>query len=304
VVLAGYAVSALTGLGPPFAAWVLVWSTGSTPDNRSRSVRLSVGIAVTTAVLVVVAELLDPGAGASALLLFVTAVVLLSALLLRAERLRLVDATSRAATEERLRIARDLHDLVGHGLSVVAVQSSTARLALQHDDTTTALKALGAVERTSRTAMLEMRQMLDVLTDVKASTPDTVTLTLADVDELVRNLHEGGMQVSYETSGPLDNAPKSLQQCAYRVVQESLTNAAKHAPDAQAHVRVTVAGSELVVAVTTVQERPSEPTGEGGLGLDGLRARVVGAGGVMTAGPVDVGWRVEARLPLADGGVR
>ena len=165
-VLVAYAVTCLlVGLTPPIGPWVVIWSTGSALAAPGQPRRLPVLTTLATCLLIAVAEVAQPGAGASALLMALTVLVALAAVLVRTDQGRVQAVRERAASQERLRIARELHDVVGHGLSVVAVQSSTARLALDSGDTGTARTAIGVVEAASRTAMREMRQMLGVLTD-------------------------------------------------------------------------------------------------------------------------------------------
>ena len=305
-VLACYAGLSLTaGLVPPFACWVLVWSTGSHLDETRGSVLLAVVTALGTGLLVLLAELTWPGAGASALLVLITLAVALAAVALRTERGRVEAVRRRAQDEERLRIARELHDLVGHGLSVIAVQSSTARMALDAEDAETARTAMSAVESSSRTAMREMRQMLGVLVDAAGDTTGedqsvAPAPRIADIATLVDNLRAGGMVVGLLMKGRLDDIAPAVQLCAYRVVQEALTNAVKHSPGASAEVRVNADGETLWVTVTSSPGGPAENAAEGsGTGLEGLRVRVDALGGEFRAERSAEGWLVEARLPLS-----
>ena len=298
VVLVAYAVTCLVvGLTPPLGPWVMIWTTGSTLAAPGFPRRLAVLTTVATCVLIAVAEASQPGAGASALLAALTVLVALSAVLVRTDRGRVEAVREQAATQERLRIARDLHDVVGHGLSVVAVQSSTARLALDSGDPGTARTAIGVVEAASRTAMREMRQMLGVLTDRPAD-PDAPGLPgITDVHALAAELRAGGVPVSCELSGPWDRASSAVQLCAYRVVQEATTNAVKHSPGQPIAIRVSAAAGGLQIRVTN-SGTVSDPGDGGGMGLPGLRARVDATGGRLTAGPTADGWQVEASLPI------
>jgi signal transduction histidine kinase len=305
-VLGCYAGLSLTaGLVPPFACWVLVWSTGSNLDEGRGSVELAGVTALGTGLLVLLAELTRPGAGASALLVLITLAVALGALVLRTERARMEAVRRRAQDEERLRIARELHDLVGHGLSVIAVQSSTARMALDAEDAETARTAMNAVESSSRTAMREMRQMLGVLGSAAGDTTGedqsvAPAPRIPDIATLVDNLRAGGMMVGLLMKGRLDDIAPAVQLCAYRVVQEALTNAIKQSPGASAEVCVNADGETLLVAVTSSFGGPTESAVEGsGTGLEGLRVRVDALGGEFRAEPSAEGWRVEARLPLS-----
>jgi signal transduction histidine kinase len=235
----------------------------------------------------------------------VTVIVGLAAVLVRSERGRRVAAREQAVAGERLRIAADLHDLVGHGLSTVAVQSSAARVALDAGDEQTARAALTAVESTSRAAMREVRQLLGLLRDVSAddarddAAVDAPLPGLADIATLVGNVRAGGVAVTAQVVPEAAQVPAAVQLCAYRVVQEALTNAVKHAPGAVVTVRVSSAEGTLRVVVDTAggMRAPRAEQG-GGLGLDGIRARVAAAGGRSRIGATTDGWRVDAELPL------
>lgn len=220
----------------------------------------------------------------------------------------------RAAAAERLSIARDLHDLVGHGLSTIAVQSSTARLALDAGDTVTARGALAAVEQASRGALAEMRQLLGVLRRDNADA--TPAPGIGGIGGLADDARAAGRVVTVHRSGRLDTVPPVIGMCAFRVVQEAVTNAVRHAPGAAIAISLNVVGGVLVVEVT--DEGAGDPAGAGDpnshgdpagaddrprYGLAGLRERVVATGGTIEAGPrVDrSGWRVAARLPMTGG---
>jgi len=321
-VLACYAGLALVqGLVPPYAGWVLIWSLATGGEDRRRSVALASVTAAATSVLVIGAELTRPGDGALALLVAITVLVLLSAVLVRSERGRVEAVGRRAAAEERLRIARDLHDLVGHGLSTIAVQSSTARMALQAGDEIAAGTALSAVESSSRIALREMRQMLGVLMDVddagssrdKPGQPDGGPRPAPGLDDLgpmVDNVRAGGVAVTLVRAGDWGSASPGVQLVAYRVVQEGLTNAVKHAPGSLVSVRLDATDGAGRVSVETagtsaVAGRASgSGTHGGGLGLDGLRTRVAALSGEFACGPTDQGWLIEARVPLHEEGDR
>ena len=154
----GYVLA--VGLLPPFAGWVVIWSLATAVAERRRAMLAALAAAGVTCALIVAGELARSGSDASALLSLVTVIVVLAAVLVRSERSRLDAAREHAVAEERLRISGDLHDLVGHGLSTVAVQSSAARMALDAGDEQTARSALAAVESTSRAAMRELRRLL------------------------------------------------------------------------------------------------------------------------------------------------
>jgi signal transduction histidine kinase len=255
---------------------------------------------------IVVGELVRSKSEPSALLSLVTVIVALAAVLVRSERGRVAAARGHAVAEERLRIAGDLHDLVGHGLSTIAVQSSTARVAIDAGDEQAARAALTAVESTSRTAMREMRQLLAVLRDRPAngSERDAPAPGLTDIATLVNNVRAGGVAVTADLPAGTARVPAAVQLCAYRVVQEALTNAVKHAPGAIVTVQVTAAEGVLRVVVdSSGGTRPQREAEGSGLGLAGIRARVAAAGGQSSIGATANGWRVDAQLPLHPAGM-
>jgi signal transduction histidine kinase len=217
-------------------------------------------------------------------------------------------ATARAVAEERLRVARDLHDLVGHGLSAIAVQASTARLALRLGAVDTATDALTAVEAVTRESLTEMRQVLGVLRAPDAD-PAPPAPGLQDVGALVAHTAAAGCVISTEITGDVSRVPASVSLAAYRILQESLTNVVKHAARATVTVRVAASPDavDLVVEDVPVPVDPSSgptvavpvPRPAGGYGVVGMRERAAAFGGELVAGPVGgAGWRVTARVPV------
>jgi signal transduction histidine kinase len=249
-------------------------------------------------------------------LLLVTLVVLLGGALTRVQRDRVsalreraaslereqAAARGQAALEERLRIARDLHDVVGHGLSAIAVQSGTARVALDAGDLGAVRTALGHVEATSRAAMREMRSMVGVLRE-RAADALEADLGLAGLPALVEQAGRAGVRASLEWAGDPAQVPPVVGRCAYRVVQEALTNVLRHAPGAAATVRLEARDGWLRVEVTDRGATRAGPApAPGGHGLVGMRERVELLHGTVQAGPVDGGgWLVRASLPLREG---
>jgi signal transduction histidine kinase len=183
-------------------------------------------------------------------------------------------------------------------------------MALDSGDTATAGTALSAVEASSRTAMREMRELLGVLrgiegaefTDADRDPSGPPAPGLADIATLVDNVRLAGVAGTAETQGDLADVPPAVQLCAYRVVQESLTNALKHAPGAIVTVRVAGSGQLLRVVVETTGGTPTGGNVDGGgLGLVGIRTRVAAAGGRVRMGPTPSGWLIEADLPMREG---
>jgi signal transduction histidine kinase len=311
------------GVVPQWAAWVLIWFIATTgPGPRAGAAR-SASVAVCTVGALLLGALAQGDAGALVILIAVTVVVALVAVLVRTERGRLEALRRRATIEERLRIARDLHDLVGHGLSVVSVQSGTARLALEAGQPEVARRALTAIESSSRTALGELRQMLGVLRgDVTGPDGEGASQQagspapgVADITRLVDDVRAGGVEVALEESGDWESQPAGLQLCAYRIVQEGLTNAVRHAPGAAVSITLETSGATDatsaagpladtgVVAVRTSASAlaTTRTDGDSGLGLSGLRARVAALGGEFHSGPTADGWLIRARLPLETG---
>lgn len=203
-----------------------------------------------------------------------------------------------AAQEERARIAREMHDVVAHGLSVIVVQADGARYAATKEPQR-ATEALATIAETGREALTEMRQLLGLLRseDGPALAPQP---GLADVDALVEEARTTGMPVELRRDPQLPRVPDSVGLTAYRIVQESLTNVRKHAgPAASAEVVLGWDGGSLQVEVADDgRGAATRPDGRG-LGLAGIRERVAVHGGTVDAGPrPGGGFAVSARIPV------
>lgn len=203
-----------------------------------------------------------------------------------------------AVSEERLRIARELHDVVAHSMSVIAVQAGTGRMVID-DDPEHARRALTSIEETSKRVLNEMRRLLGVL---RADTPDSAALapvpTLDDLDRLVAYAVEGGTPVDVSVDGDRRNAPAGIEVAAYRVLQEALTNVRRHAPGAPARVQLSFRRTDLVVEVENPLVNGQPATDPGGHGILGMRERVSLYGGTFQAGPRPEGtFKVNARIP-------
>ncbi|MEI5676198.1 MULTISPECIES: sensor histidine kinase [unclassified Nocardioides] len=203
-----------------------------------------------------------------------------------------------AAGEERARIAREMHDVVAHGLSVIVVQADGARYAAEHDPTI-ATRTLETISATGRESLTEMRRMLGLLRAGDTGTRPQPRLD--DVAVLVAEAQTAGEQVEATLPEPAVAAtvPAGVALTAYRVVQEALTNIRKHAgPGVRARIVVTV-GRELEVLVEDDGRGAASDDDGRGLGLVGMRERVGVHDGSLTAGPrPGGGYRVSARLPL------
>jgi len=211
-----------------------------------------------------------------------------------------------AALEERGRLAREIHDVVAHSVSVIAVQAGAARaVAEQRPDR--AREALGAIEEVSKQTMTELRRALGVLRGPADTTAMEPAPGLSELDDLVEQVRQASVDVEVSTIGERCDLPSGVDLSAYRIVQEALTNAVKHAAPTTARVSIRYEPGwlELVVSDNGPSETgPPRPdlggdgSGDGGHGLLGIRERVAILGGTFAAGPSGRGFEVRARLPL------
>jgi signal transduction histidine kinase len=218
--------------------------------------------------------------------------------------------TERAVDEERLRIARELHDVVAHSMSLIAVKAGVANhLADQRPEELKA--ALAVIENTSRTALADIRHALGRLRPSAPATDHRVRIGeveppapgFGDIPGLVARTAAAGLRVNLTMPPPGTRVPDDVGRAVYRIVQESLTNVVNHAgPTAVCRAEVAVAGS--VISVSIVDNGPGRVGHDkGGHGITGMRERVAFYGGEFTAGPGDRGgFAVRARLPLVAGG--
>lgn len=215
----------------------------------------------------------------------------------RAERER-EDQARAAVADERARIARELHDVVGHSVSVMTVQASGVRRLL-HPDQEREREALLIVERTGREALAEMRRMVGVLRRPEEAPALAPQPSLEHVGRLIDHAREAGLRVELRVEGQAFELPPGVDLTAYRLVQEGLTNALKHARATRAEVFVNYGEGQLEVTVSDDGKGVGNGDG-GGHGLVGMRERVSVYGGELDAGPQPGGgYRLRARLPLA-----
>ncbi|WP_255607766.1 sensor histidine kinase [Micromonospora sp. PLK6-60] len=200
----------------------------------------------------------------------------------------------RRAGEERLRIARDLHDSLTHSISVIKVQAGIAvHLARKQGDEPPA--ALLAIQEASGAAMRELRATLEVL----RSPGDGDRVGLARLGELAERTRAAGVPVRVAVTGQPRDLPAEVDQAGYRVVQEALTNVARHAGSATARVHVEYAPAWLTVSVTDDGQASPEKPVTPGVGLRGMRERVTGLGGTLHAAADDEGgFTVRATFPV------
>ena len=205
-----------------------------------------------------------------------------------------------AAVEERTRIAREMHDILGHSLTAIAAQAEGARYVLR-SDADRADQALGDIGLLSRRAVDDVRDLIDVLAPEEAEEPVRQTSSLSDIPELIASLQYTRAAIRLWVDGDVEAVPAHVGPAVYRIVQESLTNALKHADGAAISVRITVEPHQvrLTVANTFPPAVPRPRTGTGGRGIIGMRERARALGGTVEAGPDPTtgGWRVSVVLP-------
>ena len=207
-----------------------------------------------------------------------------------------------AAMGERARIARDLHDVVAHHVSAIAVQAESARLTTEGlpDEGRAHFEAIG---QTARDALTEMRRLLGVLReDANGEPTRDPQPSLARLNELVETARAAGTPVALTLEGQVTPLPQGVDLCAYRILQEALTNVRRHAPGASVDVRLEYAPDALGLRVRDHGPGASSPDLDGH-GLLGMRKRAIMVGGTLSAGPAEGGgFVVDAVLPIVGGG--
>lgn len=315
--------------GPLWATWTA--STALTLFGTSTPIRADFAPALLVLMVLVVATLasvvggLLAAASAAALLLTAAAVHRLDAIvlylgfivvawllgyLMRTQRLLVAEQieaqqmlAEHAAADERRRIAREVHDVIAHSLSITLLHVTGARRALQQDrDVDDAVEALEQAERLGRQAMADIRRTVGLLDNwpTKAA-PTTPEPGLDDVASLVDGFRRAGLAVTLCVEGPADHVSPAVGLALYRITQESLANIAKHAPESKAGVVLDISPASARLAVTNilpaavVAARSPE-----GRGLRGMRQRVELLGGAIDVGPTRDGWSVCAEIPLQE----
>jgi signal transduction histidine kinase len=236
----------------------------------------------------------------------------LAGLAWQAEQQRAAEAerARRELSEQRVRIARELHDVIAHGLAVITVQAGVGRR-LMAKDQAQAASALESIESIGRTAQDELRAVLGLLREEEVSpTALAPAPGLADLDDLVATVRAAGTPVDLHVSGAGRPLSPALALSVYRVIHEALTNVVKHAPGARASVDLAVSARAVSIAVTDDGAVPGAGAGTGagddprratGHGITGMRERVSAFGGLLVAHPAGVrGFQVRARIPLQD----
>ena len=219
------------------------------------------------------------------------------------ERLELAERTreqeaQRRAEQERMRIARELHDIVAHTLTTINVQAGAAAERLDVGDARTALET---IEEASHEAIGELRAILGVLRDRELpDAPLVPAPSLDNIAELVQGTREAGLEVALEISGARPSrVSDAVSLAAYRIVQESLTNALRHAAGASVRVNLRFDAASLSLAVENAAGADGSSNGSapGGVGIEGMRERAAAVGGTLQAAATETGFRVQGELP-------
>ncbi|HTX30072.1 MAG TPA: sensor histidine kinase [Solirubrobacteraceae bacterium] len=316
LVVGGTALGAALGASPvngPIFPVIAVLLALSAVGSRTRGVRLAAGAAISFIGLSASSLLASRGVLEALFLatLITGAGLVVGAALgvLRFESERFAereseltrerDALARAAVaDERRRIARELHDVIGHSISVMGVQAGAVRSIL-HEDQEREREALRAVERTGRQAVGEMRRLIGLLRAEEDSAADPIP-SLRRVEQLVSDLRDAGLAVRLSVNGDLAALSPGIDLAGYRILQEALTNALKHAPGAEVEAAISCSANALEIGVVdNGSAAPRTANNHVGHGLVGMRERVALYGGELTTGPTDGGgFAVHARLPL------
>lgn len=212
-----------------------------------------------------------------------------------------LEESRRALVEERTRIARELHDVIAHSLSMVQVQASTARYRLTEIGPEAAAE-FDSIAATARESLTEMRRMLGVLRTEDQTAELAPQQGIAELPALVDTVRRAGVMVGLEITGDSAPAPATVQIAAFRITQEALSNAVRHAAGAPVTVRIQTDATAVGIRVRNAAPSVSSPAPTGhGHGLRGMRERAELLGGTLTAGETsEGGWEVTAALPLTE----
>jgi len=303
------------GAGAPFGVIVALYTVAAYCERRV-SIRAAALTALPITVGVIVHNGSHAGAVIPALAVFAIAWVVgdnlrtrrayLAELEARAARLEREreEKADRAVVEERARIARELHDVIAHNVSVMVVQAAAGEDVFE-EDPGKARESLSAVASTGRAALSELRRLLGVIRadDDRGEPAYAPQPGIEHVGELVRQVREAGLPVELSVLGEPRRLPEGVGLCAYRIVQEALTNTLKHAHASSARVNVRYVADALELQVLDDGRGVSAVNGETiGQGLIGMRERVALFGGELRAAPrAGSGYEVRARLPLEEG---
>jgi len=302
------------GAGAPFGVIVALYTVAAYCERRV-SIRAAALTALPITVGVIVHNASHAGIVIPELAVFAIAWVIgdnlrtrrayLAELEARAARLEREreEQADRAVADERVRIARELHDVIAHNVSVMVVQAAAGEDVFD-EDPGKARESLAAVASTGRAALAELRRLLGVIRveDDRVEPAYTPQPGIEYIDELVRQVRETGLPVGLSVLGEPRPVPEGVGLCAYRIVQEALTNTLKHAHASTAQVQLRYVSDALELQVLDDGRGASAVNGTAsGQGLIGMRERVALFGGELTAGPrTGPGYEVRARLPLEE----
>ncbi|MEU1073242.1 MULTISPECIES: histidine kinase [unclassified Streptomyces] len=214
-----------------------------------------------------------------------------------------VERDKRTVLEERTTIARELHDVVAHHMSVVAIQAEAAPYRVE-DPPAELTAAFATIRENAVAALTELRRVLGVVRAEDYEAPDAPQPTLADLDRLLANVRDAGLEVTKAVTGAVRELPQGVELSAYRIIQEALSNALRHAPGAEARVEVGYVLGGVGLRVVNGPPTAVVPASPGsGHGITGMRERVAMLGGEMTAGGTgDGGYEVAVFIPVARDG--
>jgi signal transduction histidine kinase len=213
-------------------------------------------------------------------------------------RAYVAEMQNRAQRAERLRIARELHDAVAHSIATINVQAGAAEHVIaRHPEQ--AAEALAVIKETSKHALAELREVLGVLREDAGAQPRAPAAGLAQLEALLERTRGAGLDVQLEVEGQQITLPTAVDLAAYRIVQESLTNVARHSGSPTARVKVTYGRTGLALSVSDDGRGDQAFTEGAGQGITGMRERAQALGGSLEAGPrPDGGFEVRVSLPL------
>ncbi|MGV0743852.1 sensor histidine kinase [Mycolicibacterium sp. XJ870] len=267
----------------------------------------TVGIAVAYSAVLVGAQLTDRIDGVVIFLVLMVVSLLIHHMLKTQQRLIAVEQQAKdsvrehATSEERRRIAREVHDVVAHSMSITLLHLTAARHGLQQQaDVSEVISALVDAERIGRTAMTDIRRTIGLLETGPASA--TSQPSIDDIIGLIHDFEVAGLVLDYQINGTTDHVSPSTGLAVYRICQEALANVVKHAPQAKADMLLDISPSSIVVSISN--DSPRSLTGkvrgaDDGRGISGMKQRAELLGGSVIAGRHRSHWTVEARIPLA-----
>ncbi|WP_194898687.1 sensor histidine kinase [Catenulispora pinisilvae] len=280
----------------PFAVLVVEYTIGSVLRGRTRAVMVAIYMVGNVTAEYLHKQMGNPGDFFITFTLSMTSLFL--GVLMQSERDSLSVRADRSLRTERARIARDMHDVVGHAVALMVVQAETGPLLIR-DKPERAEAAFEAISAAGRDAMAQLRGLVGTLHSDREEAGREPLPTLADLDELVHQVRRTGLQVRVEQSGGTSALSPGAETAAYRVVQEALTNTLKHARASRAEVRLTWSPSTLEITVADNGRGLAQASIDGGHGLSGLRERLAPVGGALswTSPPDTGGFALTAVIP-------